>query len=167
MQKLITIACLALLAMSMLAQAAKEEKKAAASFQPGASVELLVSVDCPKGWVHNPMMPLKLSFAEKYLKTAPFTVKQASFSIQPEGHPTSLTIKVPIQLKGQLPDGELKIPAALEAFICTEDESMCIMASEEVSLRVSVRAKADKGAKDQALAKGQLPLKHRLAPPES
>ncbi|MCB1220590.1 MAG: hypothetical protein H7A35_03010 [Planctomycetales bacterium] len=164
MKKMIIAACLSLLALSALAHAKEQPKPA--SFKPGASVELVVKVNAPKGWAHNPMMPLKLSFDPEYLKTAPFTVAQNSFEVKFEGHPTSAEVKVPIKLKGSLNDGELSIPAKLDAFICTVDESMCIMASEETSLHVRVQGKAGKGEKDQALDKGSLSLSHVLTPPE-
>ncbi|MEZ5337494.1 MAG: hypothetical protein R3F46_04445 [bacterium] len=164
MKKLIITACLSLLALSALAHA-KEEKKPL-SFKPGASVELVLKVDAPKGWAHNPMMPLKLSFDPEYLKTAPFSVAQNSFEVKFEGHPSSAELKIPIKLKSKLADGELKIPATIDAFICTVDESMCIMASEDASLRVLVQSSAAKGEKDAALEKGSLMLSHRLAPPE-
>ncbi|MCB1218739.1 hypothetical protein KDL44_15245 [bacterium] len=164
MKKLIIAACLSLLALSALAHA-KEEKKPV-SFKPGASVELVLKVDTPKGWAHNPMMPLKLSFDPEYLKTAPFSVAQNSFEVKFEGHPSSAELKIPIKLKSKLADGELKIPATIDAFICTVDESMCIMASEDASLHVLVQSSAAKGEKDAALEKGSLMLSHRLAPPE-
>lgn len=167
MHRLIAITLATLLLLSSLALAQKEEKKQPASFRPGASVELVLKVDAPKGWAHNPMVPLKLKFDEEYLKGAPFTVKQSSFEVKLEGHPSSAELTIPIKLSGKLPDGELKIPATLEAFICTEDESMCIMASEEASLRVMVRSKAGKGEEGQALEKGSLRLSHRIAPPEA
>jgi hypothetical protein len=166
MTKLLTTICLALLALSVLAHAAKDEKTAPASFSPGAKVELLLSVACPKGWAHNPAMPIKLSFDEEYLKTAPFSIKESSISARFEGHPHSTELKIPITLSGKLPDGELRIPATVDAFICTEDESMCIMASETVSIRIMVQAAAGKGQKNQALDKGSLPVQHQLAMPE-
>ena len=166
MKRLITAICLSLLAMSVLAHAAKDEKAKASSFKPGASVKLLLQVNAPKGWAHNPMVPLKLSFDEEYLKTAPFTVGQSSFELSLEGHPTTAELKIPIKLKSPLPDGELKIPATVDAFICTLDESMCIMASEPASMKLTVRSSAAKGEKGQALDKGSLALSHFIAPPE-
>lgn len=166
MKKLITITCLAMLALSVLAHAAKDEKQPAASFKPGAKVEIVLSVTCPKGWAHNPAMPIKLSFDEEYLKTAPFSIKGSSISAKFKDHPHSTELKIPITLSGKLPDGELRIPATVDAFICTEDESMCIMASEPVSIRIIVQSAAAKGEKNQALDKGSLPASHQLAPPE-
>ena len=166
MMRLITTICLALLSLSVLAHAEKDAKQAVPSFKPGAKVEVVLSINCPKGWAHNPNVPLKLKFDEEYLKTAPFSVGQPVFSTKIEGHPHSAEIKVPITLSGKLPDGELKIPAQVDAFICLDDESMCVVASEAVSMRIRVQDKAAKGEKNQAQGKGSLTLSHLLEMPE-
>jgi len=166
MKRLIMTICLAVLSLSMLAHAARDEKQAPPSFKPGAKVEVLLSIDCPKGWAHNPNVPLTLKFDEEYLKTAPISVSQPSFSAKFEGHPHSVQLKVPLTLSGKLANGELKIPAQVDAFICLDDESICVVASEAVTIRIMVQDKAAKGEKNQAQGKGSLALSHLLEMPE-
>jgi hypothetical protein len=144
----------------------KAEEKALPLFKPGAEVALALTVKAPKHWVLNYMVPLRVSFDEEKLKKAPFTVKQSDWDFEFEEYVGEYVASVPVKLKQNLPDGEIKIPLMVQCSICTDSGDLCSFAAENASVVVQVLAKAPEGAKQQPVAKGEMPAAVKLVPPE-
>lgn len=144
------------------APAAKEPPP---TFAPGAEVKLLITLQAPEQWVLNYLVPIRLQFDEKALKEAPFKVSQSVWDFKIEHYVPRHTFELPVVLKTGLPDGEVKIPVQVMCSICAAGGEECTFAMETIVAKVKVQAKAAEGAKNQALAKGSLPLAYRLSLP--
>jgi hypothetical protein len=137
----------------------------APSFAPGAVVTLAITLSSPEQWVLNYMVPLRLQFDEKALKTAPYSVAKPVWDFKFEHYIPRYTAEVPIKLNKGLPDGPPPVSLQVLCSICAASGEECTFAIEDLTVEVPVLAKAAPGAKNQALSKGTLNAKHKLSLP--
>ena len=144
----------------------KAEEKPLPLFKPGAEVTLALTVKAPKHWVLNYLVPLRVSFDKEQLKKAPFSVKQLDWDFEFEEYTGEYVASVPVKLQRNLPDGEIEIPLTVQCSICTDTGDQCSFAAENANVVVQILAKAPEDAKQQPVAKGEMPAAVRLVPPE-
>lgn len=141
------------------------------SFQPGAKVELTITVTAPKGWAINYLAPLRFEFSKDYVASneqpdgIQFSVSKPQWDFTLEGYQKEYTASVLIQLDGKLPDGEIAIPLTILCSICNDAGDACTFGTEEISIPLVVRSKAPKNEKDQAQAEGTLAYSQAIALP--
>ncbi len=141
------------------------------SFQPGAEVELVVTIKAPKGWAINYLAPLRFEFGKDYVagEEQPdgmqFNVSKSQWDFALEEYQKEYTASVLIQLDAKLPDGEITIPLIILCSICDDAGDACTFGTEEISVPLVVRSKAPKTEKNQAQAEGTLAYSQAIALP--
>lgn len=167
MKRILVPLLIAAIVVPVLGSSTAFAKKEAAppSFKPGAEVTLAITIKAPRQWKLNHLMPLTLSFDEEYLKDAPFSVKESSYTIKLDHYLPRLTVAIPVELNGNLEDGRLRIPLSLIFSICNEVTEFCAFSVETVNVPVYVQAKAGAGEKNQALDSGTAEHSHLLSIP--
>jgi hypothetical protein len=141
------------------------------SFQPGAEVELAITLTAPKGWAINYLVPLRFEFGKDYVKSdeqpdsTEFSVNKPQWDFTLDEYQKQYTASVLIQLDGKLPDGEITIPLTILSSICDDAGDACTFCTEEISVPLVVRSKAPKNEKTQAQAEGTVGYSHTLALP--
>ena len=136
------------------------------SFQPGAAVELAITLKAPRDWNLNYMVPIRFEFDEEYLKHAPVSVKQRTWDFEIKSYLPSATFVIPVTLDKDLADGELAVPLPIACSVCESSGESCTFCMETMTINIVVQATAAEGdGKDRAQAKGTLQVDHRLSLP--
>jgi len=140
-------------------------KQTPPSFAPGAEVTLKITLQAPDQWVLNYMVPIRLQFDEKQLKDAPYKVSKTTWDFTIEHYVPRQTFELPITLAKGVADGTLDVPVGVLCSICAGAGDECTFVMETAVVHVKVQAKAEPGAKDQALSKGAATCLHHLSLP--
>lgn len=135
------------------------------SFAPGAEVTMKITLEAPDQWNLNYMVPIRLQFDEKQLKGAPYKVSKSTWDFTIKHYSPKETFELPITLAKSAPEGKLEVPVAVLCSICADTGEECTFAMETAVVDIKVQAKADPGAKDQALARGAVSCVHHLSLP--
>lgn len=136
------------------------------SFQPAAKVTLAITLQAPRNWNLNYLVPVRLQFDKEYLKTAPFKVKTEQWDTTIKSYVPEYTIEIPITLAKDLADECLAIPIEVICSVCESTGEQCTFAMETMQLKLIVKSEAgDDDDDNQALAKGTLEYTYRLSLP--
>lgn len=140
-------------------------KETVPSFAPGAAVTLKITLVAPEQWNLNYMVPIRLQFDEKLLKDAPYKVSKTTWDYTIKHYVPRQTFELPITLAKSVADGTLDVPVNVLCSICTVAGDECTFAMDTAVVHIKVQAKAEPGAKDQALSKGAATCLRQLSLP--
>lgn len=161
--RLITI-FLVLLTLTAVAFAAEKPKEAPPTFKPGADVALELTVRAPEGWNINYLLPVQVIFDEEYLRKAPFSVNNTSFSFKLKEYADEAVFTVPVKLNAKASAGDLKIPFKLDYSICNVESDECTFDTVDFNVGLKVESSAPAGEKNRALSSGTLKSVLNLRP---
>lgn len=155
-----------LLAVLAAAESDKPEKAPDPTFRPGAKVNLRLTLHAPEGWHLNYLVPLRVQFDPEQLRKLPLVVGKITWEYKLDKYQPQYELSIPVKVAKGADDGTLHFTLTAAAGICDEPVTQCTFVNEDVPVELTVQAKAVKGAKGQALAKGALKAEHRFSPPE-
>jgi len=156
------------LLLAVLASAAsdKPEKAVDPTFRPGGKVDLHLTLRAPEGWHLNYMVPLRVQFDPEQMKKLPLAVDKITWEYKLDKYQPQYELTIPVRVAKGAEDGTLRFTLSAAAGICDDPVTQCTFVNEDVPVELTVQAKAAKGAKGQALAKGALKTEHCFSPPE-
>jgi len=155
-----------LLVVLAAAESEKPEKAPDPTFRPGAKVNLSLTLRAPEGWNLNYMVPLRVQFDPEQMRKLPLVVDKITWEYKLDKYQPEFELSIPVRVAKGAEDGTLRFTLSAAAGICDEPVTQCTFVNEDVPVALTVQAKAAKGAKGQALAKGALKAEHCFSCPE-
>jgi hypothetical protein len=144
--------------------APKTPPVAAASFKPGASVILEITLKSPENWKLNHLAPMRFSLDKDQLKKGAISASKSSWDFKLKDYAKSYTATIPITLGKGVKEGKLSVPIDIACSICDDPGDQCTFANEKMTVSIVVKA-ANGGDPAQAVAKGTCKTSYRLSTP--